>query len=223
MVGARGFSSSNSVADCGQCSPLIAILTNLCTEIEFADDPGDGRCQPIPELREMLLPLPESRAQIAKIQSERKQLAFRRAQQAPWYKGKLDHIDPDKLDDPEEWQKIPIIDKDALRQMSHGEFMERMCVAPKDQIAEYWRSGGTTGRPMFYPRTFEDVSYGLVSWARAFPCTGIGPGDLCHISFPLGIHPAGQIWARSAHQAGVGMSWVGAWMPWADSSAVALV
>ncbi len=158
----------------------------------------------------MLLPLPESRAQIAKIQSERKQLAFRRAQQAPWYKGKLDHIDPDKLDDPEEWQKIPIIDKDALRRMSHGEFMEQMCVAPKDQIAEYWRSGGTTGRPMFYPRTFEDVSYGLVSWARAFPCTGIGPGDLCHISFPLGIHPAGQIWARSAHQAGVGMSWVGA-------------
>ena len=39
---------------------------------------------------------------------------------------------------------------------------------------------------------------------------GIGPGDLCHISFPLGVHPAGQVWARSAQLFGVGMIWVGA-------------
>ena len=39
---------------------------------------------------------------------------------------------------------------------------------------------------------------------------GIGPGDLCHISFPLGVHPAGQVWARSAKMFGVGMVWVGA-------------
>jgi len=83
-------------------------------------------------------------------------------------------------------------------------------VAPKEDIAEYWRSGGTTGKPVFYPRTFEDVKYGLLSWGRSFPAMGIGRGDLCHISFPIGIHPAGQIWARSAHDFGVGMSWVGA-------------
>ncbi|MBL4758826.1 MAG: AMP-binding protein, partial [Rhizobiales bacterium] len=45
---------------------------------------------------------------------------------------------------------------------------------------------------------------------RNYECIGIYPGDLCHISFPIGIHPAGQIWARSAHHAGVGMNWVGA-------------
>src|SRR4051812_14301726 len=39
---------------------------------------------------------------------------------------------------------------------------------------------------------------------------GIGPGDLCHLSFPIGIHPAGQVWARSGHLAGVGIVWVGA-------------
>ena len=158
----------------------------------------------------MLLPLPESRAEIVQIQRQRKRLAVERARQAPWYRGKLDRIDLDRLDDPEVWQRIPIIDKEVLRAMSHAEFMEQLCVAPRDRIAEFWRSGGATGRPLFYPRTFEDVDYGLVSWARAFPCTGVGPGDLCHISFPLGIHPAGQIWARSAHQAGVGMSWIGA-------------
>ncbi len=158
----------------------------------------------------MLRPLPKSRAEISRIQSERKRVAFERAKLAPWYRGKLDHIDAARLDDPAEWRKIPIIDKDVLRAMSHAEFMRQICIAPKDGIAEYWRSGGATGKPLFYPRTFEDVEWGLESWGRAFGCTGVVPGDLCHISFPIGIHPAGQIWARSAHLAGVGMAWVGA-------------
>jgi len=156
------------------------------------------------------LQLPKSRAAIATIQKERKALAFQRARKAKWYKGKLDHIDPAKLDDPEEWSKIPIIDKDTLRQWSHSEFMAEINIAPQEEISEYWRSGGSTGQPVFYPRTFEDVTYGLLSWGRSFPRIGIGAGDLCHISFPIGIHPAGQIWARSAHDFGVGMSWVGA-------------
>jgi phenylacetate-CoA ligase len=158
----------------------------------------------------MTLPLPKNREEIALIQSERKRAAFERAKRAGWYKGKLDHIDPEKLDDPEEWSKIPIIDKDQLRQWDHDEFMRQICIAPREDISEYWRSGGTTGTPVFYPRTFEDVTYGLLSWGRSFPCIGIGAGDLCHISFPIGIHPAGQIWARSAHEFGVGMAWVGA-------------
>lgn len=158
----------------------------------------------------MLLPLPKSRAEIARLQSERKRVAFERAKAAPWYRGKLDGIDPNKLDDPEVWQKIPILDKETLRKMSHDEFMRQLCTAPRERIAEYWRSGGTTGTPVFYPRTFEDVEYGLLSWGRSFPAMGIGPGDLVHISFPIGIHPAGQMWARSAHLFGVGMAWVGA-------------
>jgi len=158
----------------------------------------------------MLLPLPKSRDEIDNIQSERKRVTFERAKQAKWYQGKLNHIDADRLDNPEVWRQIPIVDKDILRQMDHAEFMDQFCIAPKSDIAEYWRSGGTTGTPVFYPRTFKDVDYGLITWGRSFPAMGIGGGDLCHISFPIGIHPAGQIWARSAHLFGVGMAWVGA-------------
>jgi phenylacetate-CoA ligase len=153
---------------------------------------------------------PASRAEISVLQSQRKRAAFERAKGAAWYRGKLDHIDPDRLDDPGEWCKIPILDKETLRQWSHDEFLEQICIADKTQISEYWRSGGSTGKPVFYPRTFEDVTQALHSWGRTYDCIGIYPGDLCHISFPIGIHPAGQIWARSAHQAGVGMNWVGA-------------
>lgn len=158
----------------------------------------------------MPLPLPKSREEILHIQSKRKRHAFALARNAPWYKGKLDGIDIDKLDDKAEWERIPILDKDTLRRFNHAEFLDNLCIAPREAIAEYWRSGGSTGQPVFYPRTQDDVRYAELSWGRSFPCIGIGPGDLCHISFPLGVRPAGQIWARGAQHFGVGMVWVGA-------------
>src|SRR5258708_22279206 len=154
------------------------------------------------------LPLPKSRDEIGKIQSERKRVAFERAKRLPWYRGKLDHIDANKLDDPEVWCRIPILDKETLRQLDHAEFLRQFCCVPATEIAEYWRSGGSTGTPVFYPRTHEDIRHGLVAWGRSFPCMGIGPGDICHIAFPIGIHPAAQVWARSAQPAEDGMIWV---------------
>ncbi len=156
------------------------------------------------------LELPESRAAIAEIQRVRKRVAFDRARTLPWYAGKLDHIDADRLDDPEVWSQIPILDKDVLRRFDHEGFMAQFCCAAPDEIAEYWRSGGSTGNPVFYPRTHEDMRHALIAWGRAFPCMDIGPGDLCHLAFPIGVHPAGQLLARSATLSGVGMVWVGA-------------
>src|SRR5882724_11399193 len=156
------------------------------------------------------LAMPKSREAIRKIQSARKRVAFERAKKTEWYRGKLEHIDADRLDEPSEWQKIPILDKDILRKFDHAEFMQQFCCAAPADIAEYWRSGGTTGRPVFYPRTHDDVRYALLSWGRSFPCIGIGAGDLVHIAFPIGIHPAGQVWARSAQLFGAGMVWAGA-------------
>jgi phenylacetate-CoA ligase len=159
---------------------------------------------------ELALPFPKSRGDIARVQSERKRHAFELAKRAAWYRGKLDHVDPHRLDDKEVWESIPILDKESLRKFSHAEFLDNLCIAPPNKITEYWRSGGSTGQPVFYPRTADDLRYGELSWARSFPCIGIAPGELCHISFPLGIHPAGQVWARSARLAEVGMIWVGA-------------
>jgi len=137
------------------------------------------------------LSLPASRAEIDRIQSERKKQSFALAKTVPWYRDRLAGIDQDALDDPAEWRKIPILDKDTLRKFSHAELLHAFCAVPAERIAEYWRSGGSTGQPVFYPRTADDIRYAELSWGRSFPCIGIGAGDLCHISFPLGIHPAG--------------------------------
>jgi phenylacetate-CoA ligase len=158
----------------------------------------------------MPLELPRSRAEIAAIQSARKRVALEQAKRAPFYRGKLDHVAADRLDDPGEWRKVPILDKEMLRGLSDTEFYESFCVAPSDGIAEFWRSGGATGKPLFYPRSFTDIRYGVLSFARTFDCIGCDAGARVHDSFPLGIHPVGHVFARAAQTRGIAVNWAGA-------------
>lgn len=158
----------------------------------------------------MPLELPKSRSEIAALQSRRKVVALEQAKRAPFFRGKLDHVNPAKLDDPEEWRKIPILDKDMLRSLSDAEFYANFCVKPSDGIAEYWRSGGSTGKPLFYPRSHTDIRYGLLSFRRTLEISGCARGESAHVSFPMGIHPVGQIFARCAADAGIAVNWAGA-------------
>src|SRR5580704_616573 len=157
----------------------------------------------------MLLGLPKSSAEIEAVQSRRKRRAVEQARRAPFYAGKLAHIDPDKLDDPDEWRKIPILDKDMLRALPDQEFYGAFCLTPEDGIAEYWRSGGSTGAPLFYPRSFADIDAAMVGFARIFDCAGCSRGARAHVSFPLGIHPVGHMEARAAIGAGIAVNWAG--------------
>ena len=111
--------------------------------------------------------------------------------------------------EPEEWAKIPILDKPALREIDTDAFYDDFCIAPREAVAEYWRSGGSTGRPLFYPRTKEDMRYALLGMARVLDCAGFAPSDTAHMSLPLGIHPAGHLMARGGEELGVGMVWAG--------------
>ncbi len=156
-----------------------------------------------------MLPLPKSRSQIEDIQRTRKRRAVEQARRAKFYAGKLDHIDSHRLDDSDEWHKIPVLTKDMLRSLSDAEFYQGFCLKPSDGIAEYWRSGGATGTPLFYPRSFEDIQCAMVGFARVYECAGCNRGGRAHVSFPLGIHPVGQMLARSATIAGIAVNWAG--------------
>jgi phenylacetate-CoA ligase len=156
------------------------------------------------------VPLPKSREDIRRLQSERKRAAVERALQSPfWQKRIPDDLPFGKLDDPEVWRRIPILDKDTLRALSDAQFYGEFCHARHDGVAEYWRSGGVTGQPLFYPRSFRDIEVGLESFARTFDCAGAGRGERAHVSFPMGIHPVGQIYARCATSRGITVNWAG--------------
>src|SRR5262249_9138200 len=153
-----------------------------------------------------------SAAAIAAIHSAGKIAAVRRAKRAPFFRGKLDHIDLSGLDDPAEWAKVPLLHKDMLRDMSDAEFYRDFCLPPTedDGIAQYWRSGGTTGRPLFSPRRRRDIEVAMHGFARVYACAGAKPGQTVHCAYPLGIHPVGQMMARAAEASGLGALMAGA-------------
>ena len=82
-----------------------------------------------------------------------------RAHLSPFWKPRLSHIDSDRLDDPDEWRKIPILTKEELRELTAEQFYGDFCPVPQSEICEYWCSGGVTGKPFFYPRTYDDIRY----------------------------------------------------------------
>lgn len=156
-----------------------------------------------------LAELPKTRREIERLQSERKKRAVAQARRAPFFAGKLDRVDPDRLDDPDEWRKIPILDKETLRKLDDREFYDRFCLTPDDGVAEFWRSGGSTGTPLFYPRSYADIVAAMIGFARVYDCTGCRRGGRAHVSFPLGIHPVGQMLARAAAARGIAVNWAG--------------
>ena len=157
----------------------------------------------------MTLRLPKSRADIAALHRERKPAAVGNALRAPFHQGRLKGIDPDRAADPDRWRDIPLLFKEDLRALPPQQFFADFCLAAPHEIAEYWRSGGVTGEPLFYPRTYTDLRYCMIGFDRTFQCVGFEKGDICHMSLPLGIHPAGQMWARSAENLGMGTIWAG--------------
>lgn len=159
----------------------------------------------------MPLTLPTKREQITLIQSKYKRIAVERALATPFHKKRIpSNINLDHLNHPEEWQRIPILEKDSLRAIPPEDFLAEFCNIPTHDIAELWRSGGSTGKPLFYPRTFEDIEYGRLSFYRALQCSGVTANDTAHLSFPLGVHPVGHVMARAAQHLGVGVNWAGA-------------
>jgi len=153
---------------------------------------------------------PRSQAAIDAIQRERRRIAVERALQSPFWKKRMPKLDLDRVHEPEVWRRIPVLTKDALREIPADRFHDEFCIAPRTHVVEYWRSGGTTGRPLFYPRSGEDMEANLMAFERAWALVGATADDCAHISFPLGVHPVAHLYARAAINLGIGTVWCGA-------------
>ena len=148
---------------------------------------------------------PKSASQLKTIQSERKRIAVERARQSKFLRKRIPRGDAEKI-----WHKIPLLTKEELRSIPPERFHEEFCIQPRSKVVEYWRSGGATGRPLFYPRSAEDMQHGLRAFERAWALIGAKPEDCAHISFPLGVHPVAHLYARTAINHGIGTVWCGA-------------
>jgi phenylacetate-CoA ligase len=148
---------------------------------------------------------PTSVFQLNEIQRERKEIAVQRARQSPFLKKRIPQGRAEDI-----WHRIPLLTKEELRQIPPQRFHDEFCIQPRTKVVEYWRSGGATGRPLFYPRSAEDMEHGLRAFERAWALVGATADDCAHISFPLGVHPVAHLYARTAINHGIGTVWCGA-------------
>jgi phenylacetate-CoA ligase len=148
---------------------------------------------------------PKSISQLKRIQLERKRIAVERARQSKFLKKRIPKGKAEDI-----WHRIPLLTKEELRSIPPERFHEEFCIQPRSKVVEYWRSGGATGRPLFYPRSAEDMAHGLRAFERAWALIGAKPEDCAHISFPLGVHPVAHLYARTAINHGIGTLWCGA-------------
>ena len=153
---------------------------------------------------------PRSQADIERIHRERKRLAVERAMRSPFWKRRMPRVDLARVHEPELWSRIPVLTKEALREIPAERFHDEFCIAPRTEVVEYWRSGGATGRPLFYPRSAEDMKHNLLTFHRAWAFIGATADDCAHVSFPLGVHPVAHLYARAAIDLGIGTVWCGA-------------
>jgi phenylacetate-CoA ligase len=148
---------------------------------------------------------PASVSEIQKIQRERKQIAVERARRSPFLKKRIPAGNAEDI-----WHRIALLTKEELRQIPPDRFHDEFCIQPRTKVVEYWRSGGATGRPLFYPRSAEDMKHGLLAFERAWTLIGASEDDCAHVSFPLGVHPVAHLYARAAITHGIGTVWCGA-------------
>lgn len=144
-------------------------------------------------------------SQLENIQRERKRVAVERALQSRFLKKRIPKGPIEDI-----WQRIPVLTKEELRSIPPERFHDEFCIQPCTKAVEYWRSGGATGRPLFYPRSAEDMQHGLLAFERAWALIGATADDCAHISFPLGVHPVAHLYARAAINRGIGTVWCGA-------------
>lgn len=156
--------------------------------------------------------MPTSADEVERARDRRLGPALANAWRSPFTRSRLIAAGADEGSTipPDTWQRIRPTTKDDLRQLSPEEFTSELTVAADDEIAMYWRSGGVTGRPLFYPKARRDLPALVESFTRVLRLAGIRPGDVVHNSFPfLGVHPIGHMFGHAMLEYGCGNIFAG--------------
>jgi phenylacetate-CoA ligase len=100
------------------------------------------------------------------------------------------------------------LQKTSIERLGHP-FGEHLC-APLNDVVAVSSTSGTTGNPMYYGFTRDDVALTDAMWARGFELAGLRPGDSVVHAFGLSMFLAGVPVVRAFERMGVRCFPVGA-------------
>jgi phenylacetate-CoA ligase len=134
------------------------------------------------------------RDQLIEIELERfRQILSYSKSHSVFYKQRYADIDPRDIRSVEDVRKLPLIDKEDLRQAQdnkeHFLFGDMLGVSP-EQVAAFRQTSGTTGKPVYVPESWESWQWRVEVWCHILWMAGFRETDRVFIPFGYNVYVA---------------------------------
>jgi phenylacetate-CoA ligase len=125
---------------------------------------------------------------LKRLQSERFEAAVERACRRSWQRERCEAagVDPARIRGLEDLARLPFTTKADFRAQGLG-----MLAVPREQVARFHASSGTTGQPTIVAYTRADLDVWSELVARCLSAAGARPGEVLHNAYGYGLFTGG--------------------------------
>ncbi len=112
---------------------------------------------------------------------------------SPFYQKKLQGIDPQDIRSLEDVAKVPMTEKDELRQAQEGKepfLYGDLLGVPPERLSIFHQTSGTTGKPVYIPDTYESWQLVVDIWCYVLYAAGFRSWDRVFLPFVYNVYIA---------------------------------
>jgi phenylacetate-CoA ligase len=112
---------------------------------------------------------------------------------SPFYRKKLRGIEPEDIRTLEDVSKVPITEKEELREAQEGKepypYGDLLAVPP-ERLSIFHQTSGTTGKPVYFPDTYESWQWVVEVWCYILYSAGFRSTDRVFLPFAYNVYIA---------------------------------
>jgi phenylacetate-CoA ligase len=112
---------------------------------------------------------------------------------SPFYRRKLHGIEPEDIRTFEDIAKVPMTEKDELREAQEGKGVSLygdLLAVPPEKLSVFHQTSGTTGKPVFIPDTYESWQLVVDVWCYILYAAGFHSTDRVFLPFVYNVYIA---------------------------------
>ena len=134
------------------------------------------------------------RERLTEIELKRFRETLRWAKEgSPFYKKKLHGIEPEDIRTLEDVAKVPMTEKDELREAQEDKEIPLygdLLAVPPERLSIFHQTSGTTGKPVFFPDTYESWQLVVDIWCYVLYAAGFRSTDRVFLPFVYNVYIA---------------------------------
>jgi len=112
---------------------------------------------------------------------------------SPFYRRKLHGIEPEDIRTLEDIAKVPITEKDELREAQEGKEIHlygELLAVPPERLSVFHQTSGTTGKSVYIPDTYESWQLVVEIWCSILYAAGFRSTDRVFLPFAYNVYIA---------------------------------